>query len=380
MIIFHEGLPRSGKSYEAMAKHVIPTLQKGRHVYAHIDGLDADKIALAASLPVGIVNVLLHTLTKDQVKEIYKHVTKDSLVVIDEAQDHWPTTRQPLDEHMTTFVTQHGHEGLDIILMGQDHRDVHTLWRRRIQNMITFLKLDAVGMENRYKWTMHRYDGKKFVPVTSGIEPYDAKYFGTYASHTAGTENKGNYQDKRAVIWNRPGLKYGIPVALLIGAWAIDSLWSFFHPAQLEKSTPAIAGTQKPVNQVVSSSISSSGSVTQSVPAVQAPPPEPPLEAETRYVLDLQKQGRLRLAGTIVRASGEVTGIVEVLDGSFHRREVMTFAQLASMGWQVSKTEYGVRIEREKQAIIVTSWPVDPFGQVNKGTLNDGSLEARPTA
>lgn len=45
MLIFHEGLPRSGKSYEAMVRHIIPALQKGRHVWAYIEGLNHARIA-----------------------------------------------------------------------------------------------------------------------------------------------------------------------------------------------------------------------------------------------------------------------------------------------------------------------------------------------
>ena len=45
MIIFHEGLPRSGKSYEAMVKHVLEALKQGRKVFAYVEGLNHEKIA-----------------------------------------------------------------------------------------------------------------------------------------------------------------------------------------------------------------------------------------------------------------------------------------------------------------------------------------------
>ncbi|MGL6388160.1 zonular occludens toxin domain-containing protein [Aeromonas hydrophila] len=37
MLIFHEGLPGSGKSYEALVSHIIPRLKDGRTVDAYID-------------------------------------------------------------------------------------------------------------------------------------------------------------------------------------------------------------------------------------------------------------------------------------------------------------------------------------------------------
>jgi zona occludens toxin len=51
-ILFYEGLPGAGKSYEAMATQIIPFLQKGREVVAYIEGLDHERIAVAADMPV----------------------------------------------------------------------------------------------------------------------------------------------------------------------------------------------------------------------------------------------------------------------------------------------------------------------------------------
>lgn len=45
MIIFHEGLPGSGKSYEALVKHIIPSLEKGRKVYARLNGFNYEKVS-----------------------------------------------------------------------------------------------------------------------------------------------------------------------------------------------------------------------------------------------------------------------------------------------------------------------------------------------
>ena len=45
MFIFHEGLPGSGKSFEAVVNQIIPALKKGRPVYAYINGLNHKKLA-----------------------------------------------------------------------------------------------------------------------------------------------------------------------------------------------------------------------------------------------------------------------------------------------------------------------------------------------
>jgi zona occludens toxin len=50
MLLFNEGLPRSGKSYSAMVDRIIPALKDGRAVFAHLDGLNHEKIAEASGV------------------------------------------------------------------------------------------------------------------------------------------------------------------------------------------------------------------------------------------------------------------------------------------------------------------------------------------
>lgn len=50
MIIFHEGMPRSGKSYASIKDHIVPSLAKGRKVYARLDGINFRQIGELAGL------------------------------------------------------------------------------------------------------------------------------------------------------------------------------------------------------------------------------------------------------------------------------------------------------------------------------------------
>ena len=131
-IIFHGGLPRSGKSFEAMVHKIIPALQKGREVVAYIEGLNFERIAEASGLPLDRVQALLHPLTRDDMRSVTEgqgryQITKDgpwlektrdnALHIFDEAQNWWPNRHKP-SEQLTQFVTEHGHRGIDIVLMG----------------------------------------------------------------------------------------------------------------------------------------------------------------------------------------------------------------------------------------------------------------------
>lgn len=237
MIIFHEGLPRSGKSYEATKEHIVPALKKGRKVFARINGLNYEKIAELAEITVEACQHQLVHITEEQVPTIYQHVENDSLVIIDELQNFFPAGRAKLSPEITQFVTEHGHRGLDIIAMGQSLADCNNLWRRRTQRKIQFLKLDMVGRENSYKWTAFQgsLDGKgeiTFTKINAGVKKYDPAYFGAYLSHQPDTENKDNLQDDRLNILKTSGVKYGIPAAIFAGLFAIYHLYSFFQSPQ----------------------------------------------------------------------------------------------------------------------------------------------------
>jgi zona occludens toxin len=232
MIIFHEGLPRSGKSYEACVRRIIPALKAGRKVFAYIEGLNHEKFAEVTGLSVERVRELLYQINSDQVPKIYDHVENDALVIIDELQDFWPSSTKPLSKDITSFITQHGHRGLDIICMGQDHRDCHSLWKRRIDQLYIFVKQDAIGRPNKYAWQSFKQRNGKFEKLNNGTEEYQSKYFGLYLSHTKDTTNKETYNDDRANIFKTKVFRLYLPALAVAVAVAVWFLVSFFQGKQ----------------------------------------------------------------------------------------------------------------------------------------------------
>jgi len=368
MIIFHEGLPGAGKSYEAVVHQIIPALKKGRKVFAYIEGLNHEKIAECCGITVGRCRDLLIPLARDQVPTVYEHVENDALVVLDELQNFWPTGRQKLSDEMTQFVTEHRHRGLDILAMGQDLRDCHNLWKRRISQKVVFVKLDAVGMGKRYRWTVQKATtGEKFQNIRSGVRKYEPEFFGTYASHTDDTDNTDDFHDARANIFKTPLFKYVIPGAVIAVIFGINYLVGFFNPdpepvAQPEQvqTRPDRLPAQKPHSE------------TARVPA-KAPTQEPEKEKEPEpldYVDEMAQKTRFRLAGIIESPDGEFWGRVDALDNSMRVKERFTVRDLRALGWTVEKYEYGLLIRKSGDdrtvKYVVRPWPIDPFGRVSQ--------------
>lgn len=351
MIIFHEGLPRSGKSYEAVVHHMIPALQAGREVFARIDGLNHEKIAECAEIPVELCRELLHHIDEEQVATIYEHVRDNSLVMIDEIQDYWPNGRKPLTREMSEFVTRHGHRGLDILVMGQDMRDVHAIWRRRVAQKSVYTKLDGLGFENHYSVRVFKAStAEKFEEVSNERGKYDPKYFGTYASHVSTDTNTGNYKDKRAVIWNNKGFRYGAPLLLVMVVFAVFQLFSFFG-----SDSVLIPEEAKPLPSV-RMDLDHGAVVVGSVVAPAPVSPPPPVRQPDDFVSTLVSSYRPRLAA-FMAMKDQVTGLIEFYE-SDRVVERLTFEAINELGWTVTRKAYGVDIERNGRTVNVTQWPL----------------------
>lgn len=387
MIVFHEGLPGSGKSYEALVMHIVPAVSEGRDILTNINGINYEKIAELSGIPEKLVRQILVTISHSDVddeeqrlelvkQDILAKTKKDSLVVLDEIQDLHPTGRQKLPAEWSKYIASHRHEGLDIVLMGQDRRDVHPIWRRRIQRVITFNKLTAVGADASYRWECWEATRpEKFKRVSSGVRKYDKKYFGAYASHTAGTENKDTYTDKRANVLNNRALRLGAIALIVVPILAINHLRAFFNP----EDTNDVSTVEVSNSDAVASGVGA-GPVAPSVPQSQAVgPAEPTADAEPPPLDmfdDQARRNRLRLTGVVTFDDGRVYARVDVVNGSGHRLDEYDIPALEDLGWSVSYRPSGLHITKADREHLARPWPLDTVrGRVDR-TTNE-SLSAR---
>jgi zona occludens toxin len=354
MIIFHEGLPGSGKSYEAAINQIIPSLLKGRSVYAYIEGLNHEKFAEVTGLPLPVINKLLHQLTKEQVSTVQVHVSNDSLVLLDELQDFFPAGKSTLDPGITEFVTQHRHRGIDIVCMGQDHRDCHMLWKRRIDTLITFVKRDAVGMPDSYTWTTHKQQAGKFVKLRSGKGEYDKKYFGLYASHVSGVASIDAHKDDRTNVLKSSLFTTWLPLFCIALAFAIYYLYGFFHNPPSKKAEPVPVATRPAAAPVPK---------TDPKPPNPAPPkpPEPKGQPQVNdYLEKYLNDYRPRLVGLIEsKGKNRMVARIEFIDTSGRVYERLNIPQVVAFGYVVERKPYGLLLKRGDKAYPVTAFPVD---------------------
>lgn len=399
MIIFHEGMPRSGKSYSAFVDHIFPALKAGRKVYARLDGIDWSKIAGLADMTEERCRELLIHLEPEDIPTIYKYgIENDSLVVIDELQNYFPYERRPLSPEMTQFIAEHGHHGLDILNMGQVLKDCHKTWINRTNRKLQYIKKDMLGKPDEFKWTMYtgsldKNGNVKFTEVSKGDGTYDPKYFGCYKSHSDGTDNKGTYADERVNIWKSPIFRKWIP---LLGVMSVCSLG---YVVYLFKgglaTTPAQAATPvkeevKPVRSVTTVSTVVDGKehvdkvIVDGKEQTQVSAKEKDKEEKTKVsaadpfevpdvVTELSKSNRIRL-GMLMRTATRTRVVIEWRDSSQRIVESLTEDDLSLLGYQVATTNSNsiALVAKGDKRYFATAWPLE---DIAKGKVSESEKE-----
>lgn len=368
MLVFNEGVPRAGKSYDAVKNHILPALKKGRRVFARLNGLRHDKIATYLAMSESDVRQLLVCVdTKDVVatfscsqddsgKWCIPDVFKDALVVIDEVHEFYVNERKPLPPAVENFWALLGQNGGDGIIMTQWINRLHSAVKARIERKNTFQKLTAVGSKSRYRVTFfHTTSPGKYEKVGGQTLKYDPAIFPLYDGYAPGAENTEVYEEGGKTVWAAMAMRTVIFVVLgSIGAYFFAG---FFMRSKPEKKPVAESVTQAPPARV--------HAPTGGVPAAaeeqgaRAPEPDPfaDLTTEQRYIADLAERGRIRLS-LIAQVAGEDRAWVQWISNDTNEViEQLDIRQLRALGYEVAVESYGLRLSAGKHVTVATAWP-----------------------
>jgi len=370
MLVFNEGVPRAGKSYDAVKNHILPTLKKGRKVFARLNGLRHDRIATHLGMNESDVRQLLVCVdTKDVVstfacvqdetgKWCIPDQFKDVLVIIDEVHEFYVNERNPLPPAVENFWALLGQNGGDAVIMTQWINRLHSAIKARIERKNTFQKLTAVGMKSRYRVTYyHTTSPGKFEKVGSKTLKYDPAIFPLYDGYAPGAENTEVYEEGGKTVWVAMAAR-GAVFLVAAGIGAYFFIGFFTKGGSGETPVPVAA----PASHGRASGIEQGGRVQGGdkpaaiAPAAPADPYEG-LSVEQRYVASLNEKARIRLA--MLAQIGERTRAWVQWIGKDDGQVVEEFSteQLQSLGWGVTVERYGVRIATGKHVMVATAWP-----------------------
>lgn len=232
----------SGKSYEVVSNVIVPALGRGRRVISNIAGLQFEVIKAylieEKKVPEDQIGQLI-SVNHDAVLDPQFWLTdKDDistrdalfmlpgdLVCLDEIWRFWEGFKRPHDR-VLNFVRMHRHmldeKGVssDLALVTQDIMDVGPPVRRVVEETFRMTKLVMVGAPKKYRIDVYSgAQARDDKPLRQFFRAYDSKFFPMYSSHSLkkeGQEAKEENIDQRGNILNHPGIKYGLPIGVLL--------------------------------------------------------------------------------------------------------------------------------------------------------------------
>lgn len=220
-----EGIPGSGKSYEAVAYHVLPALRAGRKVITNlplnIDAFASIDPAWRELIEVrtrpaprrgdwNAANIAEHeafrlwtdrepepqpenVFTFGSVWDYYSTWRGDKdqgpLYVIDECHVALPKKGTP--DEVVQWFKLHRHYNADVLLMTQSFRDIDQPIAQLIATRIVCRKADILGNADEYIRKVHA--GYRGAVIQTDRRKYESKYFGLYKSNT---QSSGSAESK----------------------------------------------------------------------------------------------------------------------------------------------------------------------------------------
>jgi len=344
MINALEGIPGSGKSYEAVAYHVLPALRSGRKVitnlplnidaFAAIDPAWRDLIEIRTRPAPRIgdwnaANIAEHEAFRlwtdrepePQAENIFTfgcvwdyystwrgRKNQGPLYVIDECHVSLPKVGTP--DEVVQWFKLHRHYNSDVLLMTQSFRDINQPIAQLIATRIACRKADILGNADEYIRKVHA--GYRGAVIQTDRRKYEPKYFGLYKSNTQSSgSSESKVQDVspfivkfRRFTW----LFWAVAIAYMAYAfWPQDdtSVWGH-KTAPTAKKSPQLQrpGTAAPVQvQHPPAAVAADQDPAQAPhqpagasAAPTAPEVKDPLFGKLLHMTgDLSKQGRVQI-------------------------------------------------------------------------------------
>lgn len=259
-IKLYTGLQGSGKSYEVVSVVILGALREGRRVVSNIAGLNYEgmrELLIEEGVPelrIGTLYQVHHDQIQaenffrtdtDEKNGIETIIQPGDVVCIDEIWRFWETPKQ-VTPRTQNFFRMHRHMvhpdtnfACEIVLITQSVDDVIRKIRSVVETTYVMTKHIELGTDKHYRIDIYsRAITHRVMPINSYQKSYDPKYFGLYKSHSnseEGVEAVEKSIGRKATIWNKPIIKFGMPLAMIFFCVSFFLLWRFFHPTEQGK-------------------------------------------------------------------------------------------------------------------------------------------------
>lgn len=261
-IVAYTGLPGHGKSYGVVENVIVPALKpteqlpEGREVWTNIP-LKISEIH--KQFPNARVTVF-DVKDMEDPRWCLDTVPPGVVFVLDEVMRIWPAgvkTANVAPEYRQ-FLAEHRHmvgdDGVttEICLIAQDLSQIANFARELIESTTIANKLTAIGANKRFRADVYQgaikgQSGVKSKLIRSIQGSYKPEVYRLYQSHTMSKTGQAGAElavDRRNTIWQRPMIKYGVPIGAALFAFMLWHLYNFFNPVpdaeQVQTTKPAV--------------------------------------------------------------------------------------------------------------------------------------------
>jgi len=209
-----QGKPRTGKSYETVVTHIIPTITVDKRkivtnlplnvdhfckVYGDycrdlIEIVDGDYHNYGGKRPFSEVEHYMRWVDweNDKGQKVYFY--------IDEC--HLALPKGKSDAALEEWYSMHGHYGFDIMLITQNFRKVSIDIRDMVDVCFRTIKKTALGQEKKYILKVHDGASQTTRSVVATHErEYEKRYFAFYKSHTMSNKSVDEATTKDINVW-----------------------------------------------------------------------------------------------------------------------------------------------------------------------------------
>ncbi len=333
-----EGIPGSGKSYEAVAYHILPALQAGRKVITNVP-VDVERFAAIEPAyrellevrsrpmprigdwdPSDIANRPAFRLWADKLPEqapeaifpfgwVWDYRTdwrgpdgRGPLFVIDEC--HVSLPRDDTPDEVVQWFKLHRHYNADVLLMTQSFRDINQPIARLIGTLIRCRKADVLGDDKGYIRKVHA--GYRGEVIQQGRRTYEPKFFALYKSHTQGksvAETKAQDVTPFLVKFNR--IKWAVLALSLVAI-----VWAFWPKPDTNIFGSKIVQPKQATSPAIVRTSTAATTPQAPASAASAPPPAPPkpkgpLDAKLVSLTGIMSSDRRQVAVFAVSENGK---------------------------------------------------------------------------
>jgi len=315
------GAPGGGKSYEAVAYHVLPALSQGRKVITNLP-LVLDEVAALDPTYRGLIELRQDTRARPRTDGKYQNRAPFShaedygdpwrhpdtgagpLYVIDECHIPLPVQGTPLEvEH---WYSLHRHESADVLLITQSYGKINRAIRDLVQVVYRVRKATALGKSTSYIRKVQ--DGLRGEVVNTDVRAYKPVYFRLYRSHTRGGGAELAARDIKP-IWSHWTVKGAAVLLVPAVGFLVFGEWSLFPEPKPVSQSAAVASVRHAAAPPVVAPPAVVAQVETPKPSVaedrQPDGEAPPLEGLGLHVTGYVRMGERIRYGVAISQNGQ---------------------------------------------------------------------------